>query len=113
MQSWEPISETPWKVSGHAPQPYSASVRVNPEAREQYRNLVADSLLPAATVIAELVLDSEARIQQILAMEKQASGDWEFLMLTADGRARARGALSSCTRCHAEAPADSLFGPPR
>lgn len=40
-------------------------------------------------------------------------GDWEYLVVDRDGRAVQRGVLPLCARCHAEAPAHRLFGPPR
>ena len=37
-------------------------------------------------------------------------GDWEYLVVTTDGRVEQRGKLALCARCHAEAPHDHLFG---
>jgi hypothetical protein len=42
-----------------------------------------------------------------------AGGDWEYLIVEPGGAIRQRGRLPLCARCHAEAPYDHLFGPPR
>jgi len=37
-------------------------------------------------------------------------GDWEFLVVARDGAVEERGKIALCSRCHAEAPRDHLFG---
>jgi hypothetical protein len=39
-------------------------------------------------------------------------GDWEYIVLGADGRLEDRGKLALCARCHAEGNADRVFGLP-
>jgi hypothetical protein len=41
------------------------------------------------------------------------TNDWEFVVIDAEDRVAARGALEACRRCHLEAPYDGLFGPPQ
>jgi hypothetical protein len=41
-----------------------------------------------------------------------AGGDWEYLVVAPTGEIEARGRLPGCARCHAEAPAAGVFGPP-
>ena len=40
-------------------------------------------------------------------------GDWEYAVADAEGTVQARGRLKLCARCHAEAPREFLFEPPR
>jgi hypothetical protein len=40
------------------------------------------------------------------------TGDWKFVVVTHDGKLAHEGALTSCARCHADAPSDYLFGFP-
>jgi hypothetical protein len=39
-----------------------------------------------------------------------AGGDWEYLVVSPLGVVEQRGKPALCVRCHAEAPADHLFG---
>jgi hypothetical protein len=40
-------------------------------------------------------------------------GDWEYLVLDAEGHLEDRGKLALCARCHAEGNGDWAFGLPR
>jgi hypothetical protein len=44
-------------------------------------------------------------------MSKRADGRWDFLVVDRRGDVISEGPLPRCVRCHADAPADSLFVP--
>jgi hypothetical protein len=44
---------------------------------------------------------------------RKAGGSWSFFELDAHGGVLASGPLSLCAGCHAQAPADYVFGLPR
>jgi hypothetical protein len=88
-------------------------IRVSPDSREAYRALRPGVTLPDGTVVAALHRDVDStRPGPVYVMEKQ-NGSWSFQVLGADGRPAEHGPLTLCARCHAEAPADMLFGLPR
>jgi hypothetical protein len=85
-------------------------------------NLTAQSSLPADTLVLQVQRDKRGDVRDVFMMEKN-SGDpaspswispgWSFMELTPRGRVKANGPWQGCARCHAEALADSLFGPAR
>lgn len=88
-------------------------IRVSPESREGYLGLRPGISLSDGTVVAAVHRDVDtSRPGPIYVMEKRA-GAWAFQVLGADGRPAEHGPLTLCARCHAEAPADMLFGLPR
>jgi hypothetical protein len=111
VQGWS-TTEYPILSGGHSGQPYTAIVRVNPAALQQYQNLVAGSVLPNDTTVVQLHRDKSGRDGPIYAMNKLSTG-WSFTELDAQGRVLREGDLVDCARCHAEGVADSLFGPDR
>jgi hypothetical protein len=114
VQGWPSAHEKAFLSLGHLSAQYAASVIVDPAARDAYQNLVTGSSLPVGTVIAEFHRD--ARTGQkgpVFAMQKQAVGRWEFLVVDPAGVVQNRGQLALCQRCHAEGVADQLFGLPR
>jgi hypothetical protein len=44
---------------------------------------------------------------------RKAGGSWAYFELDAQGGVVSSGALTLCAGCHAEAPADGVFGLPR
>ncbi|HEX2878147.1 MAG TPA: hypothetical protein VHO25_01295 [Polyangiaceae bacterium] len=110
-QAW-PKLEYPITSGGHSGQPYTAIVRVSPSALQQYQSLVAGSVLPGGTTVVQSHRDKTGRGGPIYVMEKLSTG-WTFSELDEKGRFLRQGNLVDCARCHAEAVADSLFGPDR
>jgi hypothetical protein len=84
-------------------------VHVSPECRASYIAVVTDSVLPEGCVLAELSQLGDGRGY---GMRKE-SGAWSFFELDAHGGILASGVLTLCSGCHAQATADSVFGPPR
>jgi hypothetical protein len=114
VRSWPNAHAKPFVSLGHLSARYSASVKVDPASRDAYSNLVAASLLPVGTMIAEFHLAEPAgQPGPIFAMQKLAEDRWEYLVVDPGGRVQKRGQLDLCQRCHAEGIADHLFGLPR
>jgi hypothetical protein len=109
-RSW-PLAAPPSVARGHAAGEYIASVRVPSAYRDAYRGLVAGERWPVGMSIAafhERRADHEPG--SIYAMTKLPAGDWEYVVAAPDGVVESRGTIDLCARCHADAPADSLFG---
>ena len=87
-------------------------VRVSPEIRSLYAELLPGTVFPRATLIAAFHHDpARGRPGPIYIMEKGDAG-WQRLVVDPDGRRRAEAELDLCGRCHAEAIADQVFGLP-
>lgn len=104
---------------GHAGAGASAWVKVSPAALHTYQGWVQDSTLPMGTLLAMFHAAGTSRATaSIYVMEKTPSG-WRYGVVGADGRTLAAGngvsvpSPAACAGCHAAAPADSVFGPPR
>jgi hypothetical protein len=107
---WPAANSAPFTSHGHQPE-QEVDVHVNDVARAAYGALVTDSVFPDGSVLAELP-HASAGSGGGYAMRKEA-GQWSYLQLDARGSVLASGALSLCAGCHAQAPADRVFGPPR
>jgi hypothetical protein len=98
---------------GHAPPRYTLEVRVTPAASlPLYLDLVPGQSLPAGTQLAAFHQARTGEPGTIYAMEKLPDGTWRPLAADADGTLL-QGNLTACLTCHRDAPADSVFGPPR
>ena len=84
-------------------------MRVNDLARPAYTALVTDTVFPDGSVLAELAHGTSG---QGYVMRKSA-GTWSYFELDSRGALLASGALPLCSGCHAQAPADCVFGLPR
>jgi hypothetical protein len=104
------VNEAPFTSRGHQPE-QQVDVHVNDIARPAYGALVADTVFPDGSVLAELP-HSITSGSVSYAMRKD-SGGWSYFQLDWRGGVLALGALSLCAGCHAQAPADRVFGPPR
>ncbi|WP_437290421.1 hypothetical protein [Sorangium sp. So ce406] len=94
-------------------------VRIN-AAATPYPVLGPARVLPPGAAVVELHYPAgSTEPVTLLAMVKRPAGydpdggDWEYVILTAQGTSTHRGALTLCKRCHADAPHDHLFGGPR
>jgi len=104
------VNEAPFTSRGHQPE-QQVDVHVNDIARPAYGALVADTVFPDGSVLAELP-HSVTSHGLSYAMRKDGS-HWSYFQLDWHGRVLAAGALSLCVGCHTQAPADRVFGPPR
>src|SRR4051812_7652283 len=107
VQHWPAANAAPFTSRGHQPE-QSVEVRVNDAARTSYGALVTDTVFPEGSVLVELSQGGG----HSYAMRK-TRGVWSYFELDAKGRLLASGALTLCAGCHAQAPADRIFGPPR
>ncbi len=110
---------TAWGRSQHFAGDLDAQVLAN-ELAASYPRVARDASFSAGAILVEqLRAPGRAEPTVQLAMAKgqpgssPASGDWEFLVLSPDGKVEERGALPRCSRCHAEAPQAFVFGGPR
>jgi hypothetical protein len=82
-------------------------------AAEPYRAAVGHTPLPeGALIVQRHRRGGSDAVTSSYAMRKQADG-WEFTVLDSRWRVALRGALAECARCHADAPFDGTFGPPK
>ena len=110
-RSW-PLAASPFS-SAHGTGEYSVSVRVSRPYADLYAGLVADHSWPVGMTVAAFHERTEPReAGSVYAMTKTANGRWSYVVARADGVIEAEGVLPLCARCHAEAPADYLFGVP-
>lgn len=108
VQHGPAINPVAFTSHGHQPE-QSVDVRVNETARASYTGLVTDTVFPDGSLLAELSRGAGRGY----AMQK-SSGVWSYFELDSKGRLLASGApLAFCAACHAQAPADHVFGPPR
>ena len=109
-QSWPPANSAPFPSRGHEPA-QQVDVRANELARPSYAALVTDTVFPDGSVLLEQA-HSSSTSGFSYAMRKEA-GQWGFFQLDAHGGVLASGTLTLCAGCHAQAPADHVFGLPR
>jgi len=107
-KQWPTANAAPFISRGHQPE-QPVDVRVSPEIRATYSDLVVDSTFPDGSVLTEL---SRAPGGRGYAMRKEG-GNWQFFALDGNGGLLSSGALSLCAGCHAQAPSDGVFGLPR
>jgi hypothetical protein len=108
VQSWPAVNAVPFTARGHQPE-QQVDVRVSPESRVTYSTLVVDSVFSDGCVLAELSHSGDGRGYGM----RKAGGSWSFFELDARGGVLASGPLRLCAGCHAQAPADCVFGLPR
>jgi hypothetical protein len=109
-QHWPAANHAPFAARGHQPEQL-VDVRANDIARSAYETLVTDTVFPDGAELAELP-HSQLGTGDGFAMHKNA-GTWRYFQLDGSGRVLASGALALCEGCHAQAPADHVFGLPR
>jgi hypothetical protein len=111
-KTW-PTSSDEWFVAqGHYASRYEAQVRVSPEALDAYLALTLNSsMLDGSTLVMWHRTRRSEAPGPIHVMQKQVGG-WTFGKLDPEGR-EAETNTARCQRCHEEASADLLFGPPR
>jgi hypothetical protein len=107
---WPVANGEPFTSRGHQPEQL-IDVHVNDAARPGYLSLVTDTVFPDGAVLVEVsrILTANSRG---FAMRK-AGGQWSYFELDPQGGLLQSGDLSLCAGCHAQAPADHVFGLPR
>ena len=108
VQHWPPVNSAPFLSRGHRPE-QQVDVRVNAAAAPSYAGLVTDTVFPEGSVLALLPHSGSGHGY---VMEKH-SGTWSYRELDAQGGVVSAGQLRLCASCHAQAPADAVFGLPR
>ena len=105
--------------SAHASRGFAAEIVVN-DAATAYPSVGPERSMPKGALLVEVLRAApDSPAEGYLAMRKQApgfypdGGDWAYSAYGPDGRPLDPGANSLCARCHAEAPNNWLFGPPR
>ena len=104
---------------GHFAGLWTAEVSVNEMASKAYANLAASTKFAVGSMLVKKHASTKsAAPATTFAMVKRDSGffpeggDWEWVVLDAEGRLEDRGKLASCARCHAEGNGDWAFGLP-
>lgn len=89
-------------------------VRVSKPARDRYLAPTPERAFPEGSVVAQFTKDLDTGgAGPVYAMRKHTKNTWQFAVLGPDGALLDFGPLPLCVRCHAEAPADFVFGLPR
>ena len=110
--AWPTSSENWFLSKGHYGGTSEALVRVSPAALKAYRELTLGAKLEAGTTLVMLHRSrATGKPGPVHVMQRREDG-WEFLLLGPDGAIEQQGELPLCAGCHADAPADSVFGPP-
>jgi len=131
VTSAAPTPPAPWELSAELSRMHPATSRAPSEHLtgeldgEVFVNEAAGAypalgprreLAPGATLVERHLERGSEKIAVYFAMVKRPAGydpdggDWEYLVVAADGQVEERGRLPLCARCHADAPHDHLFG---
>ena len=102
------LNSAPFTARGHQPE-QAVDVIANALARPSYELLVTDTVFPDGALLALL---SRSHVGHSYVMRKQA-GSWSYLELDERGALLSQGSPAPCVACHAQAPADHVFGLPR
>ena len=102
------LTSAAFTSQGH-PLSQQVEVRVNDRARAAYTALVTDTVFPDGSVLAELTHGTSGNGYVM----RKSAGAWSYFELDSQGALLAGGAIPLCSGCHAQAPADCVFGLPR
>jgi hypothetical protein len=124
---WERFAElatfksmgAPFVSRGHFAGRWKVEVFANATASDLYPRLARSSQFAAGAVLAKKHAEKDSGAPgPVFAMVKREAGyfreggDWEYVVTDPEGWIEDRGPLLPCARCHAEATADWVFGPP-
>lgn len=119
LQSVRPIGKA-FLSRGHFGGRWTAEIAVNETAMQAYSNLAPSSRFRVGSVLVKKhASTSSSSPGPTFAMAKRDAsffpegGDWEYIVLDAQGKLEQRGKLATCARCHAEGNADHVFGLPQ
>jgi hypothetical protein len=118
LQSVRPIGKA-FLSRGHFAGRWTAEVSLNEIASQAYANLAGSTKFAVGSLLVKKHASTKsAAPATTFAMVKRDAGffpeggDWEYVVLDAEGRLEDRGKLAPCARCHAEGNADWVFGLP-
>ncbi|HMI83593.1 MAG TPA: hypothetical protein VK550_05830 [Polyangiaceae bacterium] len=118
LQSVHPVGKA-FVSRGHFAGQWTAQVAVNETALPVYTLLAPSSRFDVGSVLVKKHTSTRTSAPgPSFAMSKREAGfypeggDWEYVVLDAEGHLEDRGKLALCARCHAEANADWVFGLP-
>lgn len=101
---------------GHGTGAWDAELRGSSGAGDALDRLVPGAYLAEGTLLVQHHTQRHTGADLgFFVMEKQHpgyfpdGGDWDYAVVGRDGRVEARGKLTTCARCHAEAPIDHVF----
>jgi len=119
LQSVRPVGKA-FVSRGHFGGRWTAEIAVNEPAMQLYTNLAPSSRFGVGSVLVKKHASTSSSTRgPTFAMAKRdpgffpEGGDWEYIVLDAEGRLEGRGKLAACARCHAEGNADRVFGLPQ
>ena len=109
-----PASTPDWFISrGHFGETLLALVRVSPKALDQYQQLTRGAELEAGCTLVMLHKSRATGKPGPIYVMQRGESAWDYMVLEQEGGIVERGPIPRCARCHADAVADFLFGPPR
>jgi hypothetical protein len=115
LVGWAELGRVP---TGHPGSARRAALRVSPEA-SGYGRRGRQPFAPDAVLVASLHSSDGAPALTHYLMRKREpgyfpeGGDWEYAVVSPEGRVLAEGRLGLCARCHAEATREHVFEPLR
>jgi hypothetical protein len=110
-RGWPRVA-APFVSRGHGDGSYMIDIRISPESLDAVRTLVLGRTVPIGTgAVAFHFRGGSTAVESIFAMNKRAEAGWDYLVADSNGNVISEGSLPLCTRCHADAPADSVFVP--
>ena len=112
-QSWPSSTENWFLSKGHYGGTSEGLVRVSPAALAAYRQLTLGAKLEAGTTLVMLHRSRATGKPGPIHVMRRDEQRWEYWLLQPTGAIDTHGELPLCARCHADAPADSVFGPPQ
>jgi hypothetical protein len=113
LVAWTELGRVP---TGHPGGARRAALRTSPEASGYGRRGRAP-FAPHAVIVASLHSSDGAPALAHYLMRKREpgyfpeGGDWEYAVVSPEGRVLAEGRLVLCARCHAEATREHVFEP--
>jgi len=102
------VTSAPFASRGHLPE-QSVEVRANDVARGPYAALVADTVFPEGSLLAELSPNASGNGYVM----RKSAGAWSYFELDVHGNLLASGTPAHCAGCHSQALSDHVFGLPR
>lgn len=113
LLSWSELGRV---TTAHPGSARRAVLRASPEAAD-YGRRGRQPFVPDATLVASLHSSDGAAALTHYVMRKREpgyfpeGGDWEYAVVSPEGKLLAEGRLALCARCHAEATREHVFEP--
>lgn len=103
------VSREPVPANNHDPFRWNLRVRITPAALPSYLSWHVEAVMPEDTWIVAEHRARQGNAPGPYYFAHKTSTGWEFGVATPEGYLVAPP-HAACARCHAEAPADSVFG---